>query len=605
MKKHIIVLFIVLFLSICYSRQMQIPISSENSPTTIEIYNLKGQKILTKEFTRYNSAPISLSNNLANQIYVMRIKNGDKIFTRKFMPDTKIRFVGNFTNTNKISTNKTLHIPEIQYQNLLRTEPLGDSVTNIIFINGMLNTKIMADVNLVHIRMAYKDTLNTEEYPGKYMFTLGYNQTHGRIHDFSEVMLQWQTEFSNQANVNALEWLAPIIDEEYYEEAMEFFADAKAVPKSNERKNFITRIAEIIFKIKTNSVTISHSETTNDLRKITDESFEKKYRVIIISHSQGNLFANELIDYYKQYDKEEEIKRIEVLNIAPPAVSTSKSWYYTNKDDAVINDARKKFNSKILPGLENGVISGKKDPRERRRHKFWESYFHDDLISRQLIDNVFLKYCKELPFWFPYHPDDVAQINKLIEEHGLNWEYDNPDSWNENFISWTDDETNRRVTRLRAAGVLGDVSLDLPMLDSLNLSNGQIISLDVSKCVKLTYLSVSYNQLTSLDLSKNTALVHLFVRENQLTFLDLLKNKALEELNAQKNLLTFLDVSNNTALMHLWLANNRLTFLDVSNNTALKILGVDNNFLTSLDVSNNPMLTNLSCNGNLKDNICP
>jgi len=72
MRKSMITLFIfLLFVSICYSQQIQIPISSVSSPTTIEVYNLRGQRILSREFTHYTRAPFSLSSNLATQIYIM------------------------------------------------------------------------------------------------------------------------------------------------------------------------------------------------------------------------------------------------------------------------------------------------------------------------------------------------------------------------------------------------------------------------------------------------------------------------------------------------------------------------------------------------------
>ena len=76
MRKRIITLFVFLLLtSICYAQQIQIPISSVSSPTTIEVYNIRGQRILSREFTHYTRAPFSLSGNLATQIYIMRVRN--------------------------------------------------------------------------------------------------------------------------------------------------------------------------------------------------------------------------------------------------------------------------------------------------------------------------------------------------------------------------------------------------------------------------------------------------------------------------------------------------------------------------------------------------
>ena len=130
-------------------------------------------------------------------------------------------------------------------------------------------------------------------------------------------------------------------------------------------------------------------------------------------------------------------------------------------------------------------------------------------------------------------------------------------------------------------------------LESLNVRNNQLTSLDVSKNTALTELYVGGNQLTSLDVSKNTALTDLHVADNQLTSLDVSKNTALTSLKVHINQLTSLDVSKNTALTDLTVTDNQLSKLDVSKNTALEVLYADSSQLAELDVSKNTALTDL------------
>ena len=604
MKKITIILFILFLLGVCHSRQMQIPIQFVNSPTTIELYNLKGQRILKREFSSYSTAPISLSNNLANQIYIMRVINGNRVSSHKFMPNTQIRFVGNFVNTNNASTNETARNPQIQLQNLLRSAPLGDSITNIIFINGMMNTEEAARINLRHIRNAYEDILSTHMFPGDYIFRLGFNETRGRIGDAAEILFQWETEFGQSPS--PLQWLAPIISEEYYEEAMGFSANNRNITtntRDNVRK-FIDRVAETMRRLDIETVTKYHAQTTNYMRAIIDNSFENNHRVIIIAHSQGNLYANELIAHYRQNDTDYHLNRAAVLNIAPPTASPSTSWWFTNRLDWTIIGVRARFWN-TLPGFDNWVINSNDDPREWSQHSFWESYFHPDLRSRQLIDSVFFKYAKELPFAPIYHSHDVAQINRLIKYNGLQWEYNNPESWNtgcetkgcwvgeicgndywrKGRVFWTDDATYKRIIDLHVSDALfGDISLDLPKIIILRLVKGQISSLDLSKCVNLVHLTANSNQITSLNLSNNTALWYMEIGYNRLTSLDL---------------------SNNTALRQLYIGNNQLTSLDLSNNKELTHLSIDNNLLTSLDLSNNTKIVSCHCVDNPALRLCP
>ena len=141
-------------------------------------------------------------------------------------------------------------------------------------------------------------------------------------------------------------------------------------------------------------------------------------------------------------------------------------------------------------------------------------------------------------------------------------------------------------------------------LTSLDCSQNQLTSLDLTQNTALTSFSCSHNQLTSLDVSQNIELESFICHFNQLTGLDLSANYALRILSCGShwascgNSLTSLDVSNNTALIYLYCGNNELTSLDVSQNTELLQLYCQQNQLTSLDVSQNTELEELICYSN-------
>jgi Leucine-rich repeat (LRR) protein len=139
---------------------------------------------------------------------------------------------------------------------------------------------------------------------------------------------------------------------------------------------------------------------------------------------------------------------------------------------------------------------------------------------------------------------------------------------------------------------------DFSSLVTLDCSDNQMTSLDVSQNTFLEDLNCSVNQLTSLDVSQNTSLETLGCSGNQLTSLDVSLNISLEDLFCGSNQLTSLDVSQNTDLGYLNCSGNQLTSLDVSQNTALTYLACSNNQLTSLDVSQNTELDYLACSNN-------
>lgn len=425
MKKKILVLFILLFLSISYSQYIPITINYENSPTTIELYNLKGQRVFTKEFIKYNSIPFSLDNNLSNQYYIMRIKNAKSEFTRKFTPNNKVKFVGNFgkNSIKKLRDNEadSILLSKLQQPKAVRSagsdiiNPIADSMTNIIFINGVWNKRDKANDNINLIKNAYQDTLET--FSGQYRFTLGYNDTQGEIGDIIQVIYQIFREagLSDMViNDNLMIWLPLIVSTGNYLNNLRlnngnFLSETVFAAVQNSINDAISRFTSSLINAPI-SVYSNEYATYLKLKKITDESFEKKERVIIFSHSQGNLYADELV---KNFNYDEYIHTA-ALNIASPSTETSKEWYWkklntvapdeesdgwywTNSDDVVINLLRL-ANSNILPVSENYLLRGE-DPREWTKHKFWESYFHDNLYSRRAIDNEFFKQCESLPFW--------------------------------------------------------------------------------------------------------------------------------------------------------------------------------------------------------------
>jgi hypothetical protein len=189
-----------------------------------------------------------------------------------------------------------------------------------------------------------------------------------------------------------------MVGDESYEE--ETTSDSTSEKNKREKEKFLKRVSDGMLRRRYDDIVETHKETKEELKAIIDSSFGSKERVIIISHSQGNIYANDLINDYRKNGKDEEIKRTGVLNIATPTTSTATDWYYTSHDDKIINIARNNLNDKILPGKDiNAVLPRKKNPRDFFNHGFAESYFHENLKSKEKIDEQFFKYCKELPFW--------------------------------------------------------------------------------------------------------------------------------------------------------------------------------------------------------------
>ena len=145
----------------------------------------------------------------------------------------------------------------------------------------------------------------------------------------------------------------------------------------------------------------------------------------------------------------------------------------------------------------------------------------------------------------------------------------------------------------------GQISIgEVDKITELDISRKNISTIpEIQYFTSLTTLDCSNNQLTSLDMSGCTSLQTLNCSYNQLTSLDVSGYTSLQTLNCNHcNSMTFLNVSGCTNLTTLDCSNNFLRSLDVSGCTSLQTLDGNWNIWTSLDVSECTSLQTLNCN---------
>ncbi|MBR5102033.1 MAG: leucine-rich repeat domain-containing protein [Muribaculaceae bacterium] len=125
-------------------------------------------------------------------------------------------------------------------------------------------------------------------------------------------------------------------------------------------------------------------------------------------------------------------------------------------------------------------------------------------------------------------------------------------------------------------------------LETFEIDDNKLTSIDVTNNLKLTYLDVGENDLGSLDVTKNTELLYLGADQCGLeNGIDLSNNTKLAWFSAALNGMPSLDVSNNPALEFLFIPINFVKHLDLSNNPELRLIAPALNPIVSLDLSNN------------------
>jgi len=134
-------------------------------------------------------------------------------------------------------------------------------------------------------------------------------------------------------------------------------------------------------------------------------------------------------------------------------------------------------------------------------------------------------------------------------------------------------------------------------------SFNEISNIDVSSLSELYRFNISGNSLTNLDVSNLTKLEDLVCSSNQLTSINLQNTPKLKSLEASYNNLSAINLSQSPILNYLRMFNNQLTTIDLSAVPLLQTLFLNNNQLTSLDISHNTILNSINVPNNNLQNL--
>lgn len=202
----------------------------------------------------------------------------------------------------------------------------------------------------------------------------------------------------------------------------------------------------------------------------------------------------------------------------------------------------------------------------------------------------FSENCSPLPIAMTYIPDDnfeQALIDLGYDSGPLN------DSVPTSNISSI---TSINLSNLSIADLTGIEAFTL--LESLDCSENNLTSLDVTNNSQLNTLICLDNNISSINISSNTQLLNLDCAQNTLSTLDFSNNGQLRYLDCSWNSLGNIDISSLNSLIEYRCAGNSVSSIDVSSNTLLKHLHVASNQLTNLNLTQNDSLTYLNCSSN-------
>ncbi len=134
-----------------------------------------------------------------------------------------------------------------------------------------------------------------------------------------------------------------------------------------------------------------------------------------------------------------------------------------------------------------------------------------------------------------------------------------------------------------------------PQLKALDISDTGVSSLDVTHNPDLKILKFDRTKVNKIDLTHNPNLQHLYCLVAPVTELDLSQNPELQFLDCSGTSISKLDLSHNPKLHSVHCNNTKITALDLSHNPDLVSLFCEYNAISSLDLHANTKLENLRC----------
>lgn len=152
---------------------------------------------------------------------------------------------------------------------------------------------------------------------------------------------------------------------------------------------------------------------------------------------------------------------------------------------------------------------------------------------------------------------------------------------------------------------ISNIQLNSPVLHTLECHENQLISLDLSQCLALTWLDCHTNSIAELNITNCNNLTHLSAWDNQLTEIDISQNINLSYLHLSYNYnLSNLETIGNTLLTQLGCIHTNISSLDLVNNINLTHITCFDNPLTYIDIRNGNNESITTFNATNTDLVC-
>jgi hypothetical protein len=253
-----------------------------------------------------------------------------------------------------------------------------ESKNTVLYMNGMTTTFGAAALSVIELR----EKFNAESGMGaeETLFLLAYNRTQGFLKDFSETSRQRCKENLGECpRISSFNLIHALLFATGEKLACEFLSESATIPPGSEKP-----------------VSSDWGIVAEDLRKhemaIRNKLLEGN-RVLLVAHSQGNLFANRALKTFGALEGQQpgtsdsgsDVYKdsLGVVSVATPSSSTTGP-YITQDRDLVIKVVRAAYRGIKAPNCHNVDASGE----DCLHHGFVEAYLNGDDCGGKVISEM-------------------------------------------------------------------------------------------------------------------------------------------------------------------------------------------------------------------------
>ncbi|QQR91340.1 MAG: hypothetical protein IPJ88_06340 [Myxococcales bacterium] len=250
----------------------------------------------------------------------------------------------------------------------------------VFFVNGMLNTRADLRASRDYIKNHFSDRLHNKFSGDSFEFISIYNTSYGWVEDLLEVFRQKYEERIG-VQISRTEARRLIILLTMHSITREFTKSLWFIPgfwNFLDDRDYIAGFIAHAINRRLNQVADEYN-----LVYTVKSTLEAGHRVLIIAHSQGNLFSNlAMRDLQQDYGD-----HLAMVGIASPADRVfGHTAYFTADDDRVIASLAL-IQPVLKPNVDNdpGLFG---DDRDLFNHELITSYMDPTLVSRPLISDA-------------------------------------------------------------------------------------------------------------------------------------------------------------------------------------------------------------------------